>query len=50
MRIVSEWKDYDNEIKSLQIKQSKHEDEITNEEDQSEGINNFINSIFLFYF
>ncbi|XP_050543404.1 UDP-glucose:glycoprotein glucosyltransferase [Daktulosphaira vitifoliae] len=40
MRIVSEWKDYDNEIKSLQIKQSKHEDEIINEEDQSTDQNN----------
>ncbi|XP_050434765.1 UDP-glucose:glycoprotein glucosyltransferase [Adelges cooleyi] len=35
MRIVSEWKDYDNEIKRLQIKQSEHEDEIIKEEVQS---------------
>lgn len=37
MRIVSEWKDYDNEIKRLQIKQSKHEDEVFNDETQSKG-------------
>lgn len=37
MRIVSEWKDYDNEIKKLQIKQSEHEDKVFNEETQSKG-------------
>lgn len=37
MRIISEWKDYDNEIKKLQIKQSKHEDEAFNVETQSKG-------------
>lgn len=37
MRIVSEWKDYDNEIKRLQIKQSEHEDEVFNAETQSKG-------------
>ncbi|VVC24565.1 Nucleotide-diphospho-sugar transferases,Glycosyl transferase, family 8,UDP-glucose:Glycoprotein [Cinara cedri] len=35
MRIVNEWKDYDNEIKRLQIKQSKHEDEVFQDETQS---------------
>lgn len=37
MRIVSEWKDYDNEIKRLQIRQSEHEDEVFNVETQSKG-------------
>lgn len=37
MRIVDEWKDYDNEIKRLQIKQSKHEDEVFKDEIQSKG-------------
>ncbi|XP_001944699.1 UDP-glucose:glycoprotein glucosyltransferase [Acyrthosiphon pisum] len=37
MRIVSEWKDYDNEIKRLQIKQSEHEDEVFNVDTQSKG-------------
>lgn len=37
MRIVAEWKDYDNEIKRLQIKQSKHEDEVFKDEIQSKG-------------
>jgi len=37
MRIVGEWKDYDNEIKRLQIKQSEHEDEVFNVETQSKG-------------
>jgi len=37
MRIVAEWKDYDNEIKKLQIKQSEHEDEDFSFETQSKG-------------
>jgi len=37
MRIVGEWKDYDNEIKNLQIKQSEHEDKIFNDETLSKG-------------
>lgn len=41
MRIVDEWKDYDNEIKKLQIKQSEHEDKVFNDETQSKG--NFYN-------
>lgn len=37
MRIVDEWKDYDNEIKQLQIKQSEHEDKVFNDNIQSKG-------------
>lgn len=37
MRIVSEWKDYDNEIKRLQIKQSEHEDKMFNDKTESKG-------------
>lgn len=37
MRIVKEWKDYDNEIKQLQIKQSEHEDQVFNVETRSKG-------------
>jgi len=37
MRIVGEWKDYDNEIKRLQIKQSEHEDNVFYDEIQSKG-------------
>lgn len=37
MRIVGEWKDYDNEIKKLQIKQSEHEDKVFSDETQSIG-------------
>lgn len=37
MRIVGEWKDYDNEIKKLQKKQSEHEDEIFNDKTESKG-------------
>lgn len=37
MRIVDEWKDYDNEIKKLQIKQSEHEDQVFNDKIQLKG-------------
>lgn len=37
MRIVSEWKDYDNEIKQLQIKQSEHEDKVFSADNQFKG-------------
>lgn len=37
MRIVDEWKDYDNEIKRLQIKQSEHEDKEFNNNVHSKG-------------
>lgn len=37
MRIVAEWKDYDNEIKRIQIKQSEHEDKVFNVETKSKG-------------
>lgn len=37
MRIVSEWKDYDNEIKQLQIKQSEHEDKVFSVDNQLGG-------------
>jgi len=43
MRIVDEWKDYDNEIKRLQIKQSKHEDNVFNDEAQLKGNLSFKN-------
>lgn len=41
MRIVDEWKDYDNEIKKLQVKQSEHEDEEFSVNIQSKGKNCF---------
>lgn len=37
MRIVGEWKDYDSEIKRLQIKQSELEDKVFNDETHSKG-------------